>query len=160
MSQPRQQFHKPLTVAGGFHADPRSRRKSLVKLFRCSRRVHQLLVSRFSGLAIQPGNLLPTRVKIASNNYHKAPFRFRSASVLNQKPTRSPRSEPSLLSNQGSGFWYPGLGVESCRLPQKLTIIFSPVPASHIPTTPAVRLQLLANADQLTTTRGQELCMS
>src|SRR5258708_3377372 len=43
---------------------------------------------------------------------------------------------------------------------QKMTLIFSPVPASHTRTAPVALLQLLANADQLATTRSQELCMS
>src|SRR5277367_2073704 len=111
MPQLGHQFQIPLTVPRSLHADPRTRRKPPVELLHCSRFVHQLLISHFSGLPADPRNLLPTGVKITSNKNHKAPS-VPKASVLNQKLTRC-ALEPSLLSNQGSVSWYLGLGVDS-----------------------------------------------
>src|SRR5882724_11564728 len=73
MPQSHHQLHKPLTVSSSFHANPCPRRKLPVELLHRSRFVHQLVVPRFSGLPVQPRNLLPTRMKITSNKNHKAP---------------------------------------------------------------------------------------
>src|SRR5271168_1548618 len=73
MPQSHHQLHKPLTVPSSLHANPCPRRKLPVELLHRSRFVHQLVVPRFSGLPVQPRNLLPTRMKITSNKNHKAP---------------------------------------------------------------------------------------
>src|SRR5712692_345376 len=52
-----QQVYQPMTVSDRFHPD--QRRQLPVKSLGLARGVPQLLLSRFSRLAVQPGNMFP-----------------------------------------------------------------------------------------------------
>jgi hypothetical protein len=69
--QQGKQFHKPLAVPGRLHTDENRALQSPVKTLGFSRCMIQLLLLGFSRNCVYPTNLLPTGVKITSNNYHR-----------------------------------------------------------------------------------------
>src|SRR5947207_10350580 len=88
-----------MTVARGFHADQRRRRKLPIEPLRISQGLHQLLLPSFSRLRIQPTHLLPAGMKITSYNHHLRLLPPQRLWSFNRK-TNSGSLEPSLLSNQ------------------------------------------------------------
>src|SRR5258708_35408057 len=127
MTQSAKQLHKPLTVACRLHPDQSAPWQLPIKSLSLSRCVLQLLLVRLPGLRVHPTNLLPTGVVINSNNIHRRLLptdRF-------GPPTRSIlgyRTEPSLLSNQPSG-WEGGSWV-------LLPLLHSGTMTISIPTSP------------------------
>ena len=67
----RGHLHKPLAVPSRFHADQRMPGKLTVESRRFSRGMLQLLFSRLSRACLQPTNLLPAGMIIASYNQHR-----------------------------------------------------------------------------------------
>jgi len=63
------QFHEPLAVARGLHADQRRPGQCLIELLRLTFGMHQLLLSGFSRFRVQPTHLLPAGMKITAYNH-------------------------------------------------------------------------------------------
>src|SRR5260370_3797298 len=70
MAHLRDQVHKPVTVARRFHTDQRRCRQLTVETLGFSVGMHQLPFSCFSGLGIDPRDLLPTGMVITPYNHH------------------------------------------------------------------------------------------
>ena len=58
-------------VPGRFHADQRRPGKLPIETLGLPRTMNQLLLLRFPSNRVHPTNLLPTRMKITSNNQHR-----------------------------------------------------------------------------------------
>src|SRR5580700_3765714 len=82
-----------------FHADQRRPGKLPIETLGLSRTMHQLLLLRFPSHRVHPTNLLPTRMKITSNNQHRRLLSFPNSWSSNQR-IQGPRTELSFLSNQ------------------------------------------------------------
>src|SRR6202162_6397668 len=84
---------------GRFHADQRRPGNLPIETLGLPRTMHQLLLLRFPSHRVHPTNLLPTRMKITSNNQHRRLLSFPNSWFSNQR-IQGTRTEPSFLSNQ------------------------------------------------------------
>src|SRR3984885_16216885 len=95
----RGHLHKPLTVPRGLHSNPSRCRQLPIKSLGFSRPMLQLLLALLSRHRVQPTNLLPTGMVIASYNHHRRLLPTESFGSPNRS-ILGYRTEPSLLSNQ------------------------------------------------------------